>query len=512
MDYLARLRRIPGQHGTAEMRLAGLALTLGTWSEAIRHATSAAHFSDEPHAHAVLGAALLRAGDPEESSREFARFLAGTTDSLRALYNDPQFFFARRGLDLRRLDQPEETDSSSWDGRDPRLLTPENERLLEHYARVTIAAVRCASRPGAWDGARTEQGVLLIRYGEPAEETRVRPEIGDDGRLRYEELRYHYPEFTIVLDDRSLLGRFHLAGGGSADSLSFVEGVRLIKRIRERYDPHAGEPPLAVTSSSWVLPRGDTGLMVTALDVAAEGVELQWDGRSAPFARFAVATRWRSSLTGEVRQATERFDTDRSRGCPGHRGFSAAFMESLAAGTWEFSLEVEDRLGGTWARRDTTLEVHARERDPGLLLAGPIPCWAGDGLPTRAVTLEATDLLPASRPVYGSPDSLIMYFEIHGLMPARGGVHQGSLTYSVTRVDHRPWWRRVLGGRVGPEVSVEVEAQGPGRRIVSTVEVRLPRVVAGAYEFVLRCIDDVGGRTASGRSTFRACGEGPPRD
>lgn len=506
-DYLTRLRQTPGSHGTAEMRLAELAVALGRWDTAIRHATSAALFGGEPNAHALLGAALWREGDPEEAAREFAVFLESAPDSARALYNDPDFFFSRRGLDLRRLDQPTPAEDSAWDHRDPRLLTQENERLLEHYARITIASVRCRSRPGAWDGHRTEPGVLLIRFGEPVEQTRIRPEITDDGSLRYEELRYHYPEFTIALDDRSLLGRFHLAGAGRRDSLSFVEGVRLIKRLKERYDPHDGELPLAMAARSWVLPRGDGGLAVAAVDIPTRGVEFQWDGHTPPYARFSVATRWRCLESGESRRASERFETDRIRGCTESPGFSAAFVETLTAGEWEFSLEVEDRSTGTWARVDTTLLV-SPPSSSRLLLSGPIPCWVGENPVAGGIPLETTDLIPAALPAYGSLGTLAMYFEVHGMTPARWNIHQGSITYAVRRTDERSWWRKVFGGRRGTEVSVETEIQGPGTSLFSTVEVQLPPVPGGAYQFHLRCIDDVVGATATGQEAFLVCGQG----
>lgn len=507
VEYLARLRKIHGGKGAAEMRLAELALTLGKWSEAIQYATSAAMFSNEGNAHAILGAALLRLGDPEEAAREFAVFLDACDDSVRALYNDPSFFFARRGLDLRKIDQPADTGISSWDERDPRLLTPENERLLEHYTRVTIAAVRCGSKPGAWDGMRSEPGVLLVRFGEPVDETRIRPEIGDDGGLRFEELRYYYPEYTIVMDDQSLMGRFHLAGGGRGDSLSYVEGVRLIKRIKERFDPHGGEPALAMTTRSWVLPRRDKGLAVTAVDIPAGDLELHWDGQSAPFARFAIATVWRSQETGIATRSAERFEADRIRGCTSAPGFSAAVMETLTAGTWQSSLEVEDRSTGRWSRRDTTLIVADVAMQPGLSLVGPIPCWGATGQATAGMPLEAGSLVPTSRPVYGAQDTLIMYFEVHALAPDRWGFHRGSITHAVGRVDERPWWRRVLGGGVGPGVSVEVKAQGRGDSILSNFEIRLPPVVAGVYEYLLRCVDNVSERSAEDRCTFRVCGE-----
>ncbi len=503
VGYLERLVRLPGGHGAAHCRLAELALVLERWPEVVSHAGVAA-FAGCHRGHALAGAALVRSGDLEGASREFALFFEASSDSIRALYHDPACFFARGDLGVGRSSPPADCDASSWDDRDPRLLTPENERLLEHFARLTIASVRCASRPGRWDGALTEQGVLIIRYGEPIAEVRLRPEIGDEGRLRPEELRYHYPEFTVALEDRGLLGWFHLCGGGKGDSLSLVEGVRIIRRVRERYDPHGGKPSLPMAMASWLLPRSPW-LVVVALDIGAHGVQFHWDGSPMPEAHLAMATRWREAERGDDRRYTERLVVDELRGCPDSPRVGIAVTETLSVGTWRLSLEVEDRSTGLWARRDTTLLVPRPSASRSLGLFGPIPCWNPTGTPAFGHTLEDSPLLPTPDPRWGARDPLLMYFEVHGLAPTSQGGHEATITYSVRPVARGPWWRTILRRPAREEVSVEIEAHGPGTSLHSGVEVRLLDPAFPRYEFTLRCLDEVGGTTAEGQAVLRVC-------
>ncbi len=67
-----------------------------------------------------------------------------------------------------------------WNANDPLFLTKYNERLLEHYSRVAYANLRFGFNdiPG-W---KTDRGEVYVRYGEPLNKTRFRPQFGGSGR------------------------------------------------------------------------------------------------------------------------------------------------------------------------------------------------------------------------------------------------------------------------------------------------------------------------------------------
>lgn len=50
---------------------------------------------------------------------------------------------------------------------DPLFLTPVNERRLEHFTRIVIAELWFGDPRGAFRGTESDQGIILIRYGEP---------------------------------------------------------------------------------------------------------------------------------------------------------------------------------------------------------------------------------------------------------------------------------------------------------------------------------------------------------
>ena len=56
-----------------------------------------------------------------------------------------------------------------WAPHDPLMLTPSNERLMEHYQRVAYANLRFSEDPEMQDGWLRDRGNVYIRYGAPDE-------------------------------------------------------------------------------------------------------------------------------------------------------------------------------------------------------------------------------------------------------------------------------------------------------------------------------------------------------
>ena len=62
-----------------------------------------------------------------------------------------------------------------WIIQDPLLLTPYNERLLEHYSRVAYSNLFFGVKDLNIDGWQTDRGEIFIRYGQPLTVERYRP-------------------------------------------------------------------------------------------------------------------------------------------------------------------------------------------------------------------------------------------------------------------------------------------------------------------------------------------------
>ncbi len=89
-----------------------------------------------------------------------------------------------------------------WGQRDPLLITPFNERRMEHYGRVAYAGLRFGIPEEGVPGWRTDQGRLHIRYGQPLGRTLIRPEIEISPRKArpYRET-WTYEGFTVTFQN-----------------------------------------------------------------------------------------------------------------------------------------------------------------------------------------------------------------------------------------------------------------------------------------------------------------------
>jgi hypothetical protein len=180
--------------------------------------------------------------------------------------------------------------------------------------------------------------------------------------------------------------------------------------------------------------------------------------------------------------------------------------ESLTVGLWELTLEFEDGLSGRWTRHDTTLAIEMPSQR-GLILAGPIPCWKTGQDDEARLPLEQSSLLPTAIPAYSPDDTLVMYFEVHGLAQTARGQHHGRIRYAVKQEVQRPWWSKLLGRRKAFQISADIDAEGRGPRIRSRLALELPKADPGDYEFLLTCTDELTGQQARGAITLNVCGD-----
>ncbi len=78
----------------------------------------------------------------------------------------------------------EQTVNNFWQVSDPLFLTDYNERLLEHYSRVTYSNLKFSVENLNVVGWDSNRGETVIRYGEPVKRVRYRPYINAGGRTK----------------------------------------------------------------------------------------------------------------------------------------------------------------------------------------------------------------------------------------------------------------------------------------------------------------------------------------
>ncbi len=98
----------------------------------------------------------------------FRSYISNLDPEERALYEDISRFASPEELDeAARTAEREAFLKRFWNGRDPDLSTPVNERLLEHYRRVWYARQSFSGGQQPWD----MRGEVYVRLGEPDHRT-----------------------------------------------------------------------------------------------------------------------------------------------------------------------------------------------------------------------------------------------------------------------------------------------------------------------------------------------------
>ena len=106
-------------------------------------------------------------GEPELALDYFDRYLQRVGESERAYYTDISLVASEREWrDYQALADAAEKRAyvqRFWQRRDPDILTPVNERVVEHRRRVWYARAFFSKKISPWD----RRGEVYIRYGEP---------------------------------------------------------------------------------------------------------------------------------------------------------------------------------------------------------------------------------------------------------------------------------------------------------------------------------------------------------
>ena len=102
---------------------------------------------------------------------------------------------------------------SFWNKKDPLYLTTYNERLLEHYNRMTYVNLRFSVPRMQIAGWKTDRGMIYIRYGKPVICYKTQP---DEKALGGTET-WVYPQFSFTFSDEYASGQFLM------DQKSFLE-------------------------------------------------------------------------------------------------------------------------------------------------------------------------------------------------------------------------------------------------------------------------------------------------
>lgn len=417
-------------------------------------------------------------------------------------------------LSARRLARPSdrgnaEADSAGWDARfwaarDPRLLTPENERWVEHCARLVAADLLFgADGTRGWD---TPRGDTYVRYGPPDAETWWLAQ--GDGRYH----RWVYADFAVTFHDWVSSGAYQPA------SSAFGEDDATRLRSRNNTVGESGETDLArptfgvpVLASAFRTADGGTEWVV------AYGVPVDRDGETTPV-REGEALRLQ---TGVFLQRPDGRVADARRRTV-RRAASASVIPYAAGAVWtdattlravpEAALVVEVAQPWTGAFGRNRVRLPARSFRGGglhvsdLLLAYHLGVDRDGPVPDGHVRRGDVVLHPAPWGVASTAEPLVLYAEVYGLR-----VRDGATAFEVDAVldpvdEAGPLGRlarRVAGRRLPPAVSAASTERGDASDDAVALSLDLRDQPPGTYTLTLTIRDLAARSSASASRTVR---------
>ncbi|MDX1439066.1 MAG: GWxTD domain-containing protein, partial [Rubricoccaceae bacterium] len=163
---IAALRAEPGNISVHRLRLR-LAV-LAEDNEALERAATSFAVANpaNPYAQLYLGLMAHRRGNVEQADLYFDK-------GIRSMDATERIEFERivhlMGHGERAAFEADSSTAVSrfWRSRDPRLLSQENERQIEHYARLAMADLLFAEPQNDLRGWETPRGEVVVRYGMP---------------------------------------------------------------------------------------------------------------------------------------------------------------------------------------------------------------------------------------------------------------------------------------------------------------------------------------------------------
>lgn len=479
---------------------------------------------DNPRAQLFLGLGLWRMNRGREATRAFQRGLDGLGPGERDRITDLSVILRRtdaQAYQSMTSAQRAEFNRVYWSASDPLKLTPENEHLLEHLARVAYADLRFASPELHLRGWDTDRGVIYIRYGPPPVVATFSPETSQYGTdptsIGKITTVWYYPERNLRFvfygppgyNFARFAGEFQAYAEDARyqmpvkyDNVPVNEAMDSIPVQIAAFRPDsAGAPTDLIFYAGLPLTR-----MAGEVDLAEGPIEHG----------LFVTDLLEREVVSQRRHETVRFQAE-------DQLEQRTFTTGLAPGEYRTRVEARQPTTRRAARGANMLVVEDFGRG-GLMLSDVV--MADAVAPKFDEPRTHTDFLldpnPAMRYVPGSEVHLL--WEIYNLEPDSTGTvrYDAEVVFRVQSLERRNFAARIVGGvldAVGTtakgddQVSVRYtvsDVLGDRDRLPAWVAVDLADAPNGTYVLELIITDRVSGQSAVRRRTFTVTDVGQP--
>ncbi|MFT4604623.1 MAG: GWxTD domain-containing protein [Rhodothermales bacterium] len=438
----------------------------GEWSESLEMLQQMyVYFPEDPELWTYLGLAHHRFGNLDASAKAFESSFEGMEAKTLNAFSDIEFLMPDDEKRRYRED-PSGYTARYWTSKDPRYLTPYNERKLEHYSRLTYADLLYGAGELGLRGWETERGAILVRYGVPKGDVVIIPKStsgvnrgapsqlgtqstdgsqagtrlalqvaqrGTDFSLSDEANTFNiwdYGDFKFVFEDPYRNGEFRMFSPSAADLSQgavpwvndyTIKAAETIRKTPDRYEyeapgrqielPYlvsafkgsAGRTDLFVNYGIPILEFGDQGDMI---DITANaGTFVISENRDILAERRRTIYGLRTDQIVEFEEANLWIDSEEVSVPPGRVDVSVEF-ETTSGGTVAVqrrSVDVPDFDTEELNISDIMMAYRVEETDDGRPLSG------------SDVVRNGLSITPAPWSVFSRANPIYLYFEVYNL-------------------------------------------------------------------------------------------------
>lgn len=496
------------------------------------------YFPEDAFLWTNLSYAHYKSGNASAAAVSFKRALELMDPEERTVYESLEYILPDAE---RREYESDRTRYASrfWTSKDPRYLTPYNERRLEHYARIVYADLLYSAPDVDKRGWETDRGRILIRYGVPKADvtwtatgsvndrmvistavlgtmdvTDFSADLVEDAN-RYN--IWEYGDFRFVFEDPFNNGRFRFysppadaISNGRVDQAWVNDYEIKSKEIYRKYpDLYEYTPPgrkvdipFLVSSFRGEEPdRADVyvhyGIPVTEYDRTDDLIEV-----TANVGTFLVNDR--RDLVVERRKTLYGLSTSQIVDFEDLNLWVSSERVSSPAGSHDVSMEFETASGGTVAvqRREVTIPDFGQDQ---LMLSDVMLSYhveeTPDGQPLGGsdVVRHSLSITPAPWSVFNHQQPVYLYFEVYNLEVESDGRTDFEVEARLAPKDERKglagFVRGLFGGGDGG-VSVTTPVSGATPDDHQYLILDAASQEPGVYTLRVRVRDNRTGRTA----------------
>ncbi|MFQ5568542.1 MAG: tetratricopeptide repeat protein [Rhodothermales bacterium] len=514
-------------------------------------------FPEDADLWTYLGLAHYKTGNMEAADRSFTTAFQYLSPDEKLAYESLDYVVPINEKN-RYQDDPVTYASRFWTSKDPRYLTPYNERKLEHYFRLTYADLLYGSEDLGLRGWNTQRGQILVRYGMPRADVVIVPnqdgifsaretlagavfstvngtdEFGNPiveldidntssfgnvlstAEQAFEEMNtyniWEYGTFRFVFEDPFRNGEYRMYSPPASQISEQVNSWQndyviraneTFRRVPERYDYEAPgreiELPYLVTAF-----KGDEGLTdlyvnygvpITDYDPAKEMIEITANtGAFLISENRDILVERRNTVYGLRTEQVVAFE---------EQNLWVDTQQMLAPpGEHEVSLEFETASGNTVAVQRRAVAVPDFSEDllaiSDIMLAYRVEeTLDGKPLNSNEIVRDNLSILPAPWSVFATDWPIYIFFETYHLERDGAGTTDYDVEIRLIPKDDAKGISKLVKGIFGGKKGVSVSYHGSG----STTDEGLYQILdasdqeMGLYTLVLRVRDNIAGKT-----------------